>query len=366
MKRLTLVMTHQCNFRCRYCLQKHEDVHMSRETAFHAVDLLAEQIRLEKNLPRPKVQISFYGGEPLIAEELIKEVISYAEEKLLPDLAEEMRFEITTNGLLLKDEFLPYAKKHKIMLALSHDGLGQDFGRIDRGGNPTKERVDEVLKRLLSYFPKTVIMMTLHPEMVSSLTESIKFFRDAGVDCVNLTLAHGEKIQWTKEHQAELISQLETLAEYYVEWNQGDSRFRFAPFDVKIRNYILGKSSDDRMCHFMGDKLMVDVDGRFFPCNHFIGNEEFLIGNVEEGPDMEKIQSLDRQRVEPETCRDCGYKDRCRHLCACANHGHTGSMCQVSRLQCEYEKNVIRLADQAAQKLMKPENTCFLQRMYKD
>ena len=78
------------------------------------------------------------------------------------------------------------------------------------------------------------------------------------------------------------------------------------------------------------------------------------------------FRSLEAQRVEAGICRDCELRSRCRHTCACANHGHTGCMSEVSALQCEYEKLVIRLADEAASALISEENPRFVERMYKE
>lgn len=364
MRKMTLVMTHQCNFRCSYCPQNHEDVVMSRETALHAVDLLASSLESEQK-EIPSVQISFYGGEPLLAEPLIREVVVYAEEKLTSIGVKKVLFEITTNGLLLKEDFIAFAKQHHIYLALSHDGVGQDMSRRDRGGHATKERVDAILKTMLRHNSGTFIMMTLHPDCVETLCDSMRFFHDSGVKNMNLTLANGPRVNWTEEKKEILLNQLEELETLYEQWNQGENEFHFTPFDNKIRNYILERSSDDRMCHFTSDKIMIDCDGRFFPCNHFIGMNDFCIGNLEDGADEPLIHSLDAQRVESDTCKACGYAERCRHNCACANHGHTGNMCAVSRLQCEYEQATIRLADQAAMKLISEENPKFVKRMYK-
>ena len=109
-RNLTLVVTHQCNFDCRYCLQKHEDVYMPRETAVKAIDMLVDG--LSKIKENPRAQISFYGGEPLLARNEIEYLVTYAVEKLskIPDL--KYAFEITTNGTLLDQEFIDFAKKN--------------------------------------------------------------------------------------------------------------------------------------------------------------------------------------------------------------------------------------------------------------
>ena len=190
-KRLTLVMTHQCNFDCRYCPQKHEERYMPRETAVKAIDLLMGTA--------DRMQISFYGGEPLLARSEIEYLVSYAREKAkkIPDFP--LSFEITTNGLLLDEEFIRFAKANRILLALSHDGLGQDEGRIDRGGRSTREIVDQKLEMLLSAFPETIIMMTVHPDYADRVSDSIRFFREKGVRSVSLVPAHGERVEWDDE-----------------------------------------------------------------------------------------------------------------------------------------------------------------------
>ncbi|MBO4688569.1 MAG: radical SAM protein [Clostridiales bacterium] len=360
-RRLTLVMTHQCNFDCRYCLQKHEDVYMPRETAVKAIDLLVDALRRKPG----RAQISFYGGEPLLARKEIEYLVTYARSKVSEIQDASIVFEITTNGTLLDEDFIAFARKNKILLALSHDGVAQDKVRVDRGGHPTKAVVDSKLEMLLKTFPETIIMMTVHPEQVESIAESLKFFRDKGVHSVSLVPAHGERVSWTEEKFALLSQELIKVKELYVKWNQGQDSFRFIPFDNKIRNYILGKDSDSRMCHFGPHKLMVDLDGKYYPCSHFIGRDGFCIGSIEEKVDEEKVAALESQRVEVEVCRDCELRSRCRHTCACANHGHTGSMSAVSALQCEYEKLVIRLADEAAGELISEENPKFIERMYR-
>ncbi|MBO4495693.1 MAG: radical SAM protein [Clostridiales bacterium] len=357
-KRLTLVMTHQCNFDCRYCPQKHEERYMPRETAVKAIDLLMGTA--------DRMQISFYGGEPLLARSEIEYLVSYAREKAKKITDFPLSFEITTNGLLLDEEFIRFAKANRILLALSHDGLGQEEGRIDRGGRSTREIVDQKLEMLLSAFPETIIMMTVHPDYADRVSDSIRFFREKGVRSVSLVPAHGERVEWDDEHFELLRRELEKVERLYEEWNQGEDIFRFIPFENKIRNYIRGRDADSALCHFGGHKVMVDVDGNFYPCSHFIGRDGFCVGDLEAGPSIEKMADLEKKRVEAETCAECALRSRCKHTCACANHGHTGNMSSVSALQCEYEKLIIRLADKAAAELIRPENTSFVERMYKE
>ena len=371
--KMTLVMTHQCNFDCKYCLQKHEDVVMPEETALKAIDIFVNGVRADieaqkkasEEDPKASAQISFYGGEPLLQREKIEQLVEYASAKMKAIPGVKYAYEITTNGTLLDEEFIAFAKKNRIILALSHDGLAQDPVRVDRGGHPTKETVDKKLQMLLKATPGTIIMMTVHPDYADRVSGSLKFFHDAGVREVSMVLAHGERVLWNEEKFSALEKELEKVEEYYEEWNRGDESFRFIPFDNKIRNYILNRDQDRKSCHFGCHKTMVDTDGRYYPCSHFIGRDGFSYGSVEEGTDEEKLESLEKKRVEPSDCKECALRFRCRHTCACANHGHTGNMSEVSALQCEYEQLLIRLSDKAAASLISDANPKFIDRMYK-
>lgn len=370
MLRLTLVMTHQCNLDCKYCLQKHEDVYMPAGVAERSIDNFRRAVLLELEKQGAdstlKTQISFYGGEPLLARERIEQLVHYANVKIGGIPRVSVSYEITTNGLLMDDAFLQFAKENQILLALSHDGLQQSSVRIDRGGNDTRARVDETLKKMLRVFPETIVMMTIHPEYAHLVSDSITFFHDMGVHTISLVLAHGERVTWTDEAFEAFSQQMEKVEVLYEQWNQENGYFRVIPFENKIRNFIRQRDADTPTCHFGCHKLMVDTDGKYYPCTHFIGREGFDIGSQETDVDEEKIASLERQRVEPETCRTCALRPRCHHTCACANHGHTGNVAEVSALQCEYEQLIIRLADQAAAALIKEENKRFVERMYRE
>ncbi|MCR5275299.1 MAG: radical SAM protein [Clostridiales bacterium] len=372
--KMTLVMTHQCNFDCKYCLQKHEDVAMPEETALKAIDIFVNGVRADieaqkkasEENPSVTAQISFYGGEPLLQREKIEKLVGYSSAALQAIPGVNFAYEITTNGTLLDEEFIAFAKKNRIILALSHDGLSQDPVRRDRGGHPTKDTVDGKLQMLLKATPGTIIMMTVHPDYADRVSGSLKFFYDSGVRAVSMVLAHGERVLWDEEKFSVLEKELEKVEEFYEQWNSGDNVFRFIPFDNKIRNYILNKDQDSKSCHFGCHKTMVDTDGRYYPCSHFIGRDGFNYGSVDEGVDEKKLDSLEKKRVEASECAECALRSRCKHTCACANHGHTGNMSEVSALQCEYEQLTIRLADKAAAALLGGENRKFIERMYKE
>jgi len=105
---LKLHLTEDCNIRCKYCYIDHKPKTMSKETAFAAIDLA-----LQSDQKYPGV--AFFGGEPLLCKELIKEMVGYAKEK---EPNRKLMFKLATNGLLLDEQFLSFAKENGIFIAL--------------------------------------------------------------------------------------------------------------------------------------------------------------------------------------------------------------------------------------------------------
>ena len=356
----TLVVTHNCNFNCSYCLQTHENKAMSLDTAKKAIDMLAK-IKHTKAL-----QISFYGGEPLIEKDLIKEIVLYSEEQIMKPQNIKVIYEITTNGRLLDEDFIEFASKHRLLLALSHDGLAQDLTRRDVAGNLTREDADSKLSMLLSHNPRTPVMMTLHsdPESIATLSDSVRFFKESGLRILNVTPAVGNRVNWTDESFDLLQDQLTKVRDLYVDYNRGNSEFVFIPFENKIKDYVRQRPDESDMCRICSDKLMIDIDGRFYPCTHFVGNPDFEIGSLAQGPDESRIQALEQTRLTQPDCASCALASRCKHRCACNNHGRTGNISDPGAFQCNLEQLIIALADSAAEQLLNDENPKFVKRIY--
>ncbi|HPE38020.1 MAG TPA: radical SAM protein [Bacillota bacterium] len=356
---MTLNVTRACNLACRYCTQSHEDIVMKEETAKQAIDFFCSI----QNPSEGQVQISFYGGEPLLSTDLIYTIVPYARQKL-QEIGKKVVFEITTNGVLIEDVFVRYARRNRILIAVSHDGVLHDYTRKNTSADGTKAVVDEKLKLLLKYMPATPVMMTLHPDSVSAAVDSIKLFYNMGVRHVNMTPAHGSKVHWTDESLASLKEQYEKIALLYEEWNQGENSFVFGPFDNKIRDYIEKRNGCLKRCRIGMDKMVVDTDGQIYPCIQMTGDAEFCIGDIRSGRDEHAITQLEERREAPADCRICALKTRCTYKCACANKLETGNIDKPSAFQCEYERMLIPIADGAASKLINKDNRAFVKRMF--
>lgn len=347
----TLHLTADCNLACRYCYETHAKRRMTEQTALKAVDLVFS-FGHEKN------GFSLFGGEPMLERATVEAVCRHACEKARAT-GTEIRFKMTTNGTLLDEPFLRFANAHNIEIALSHDGLLQDAQRVTRDGNPTMARLEPIVDLLLKYQPNAVAMQTVMPSTVGRMAESVEWLYARGFSRINTAIDYRPDAGWDDDSMAELKRQYARIAEI-METHFDDARpLRYLNFLSKISAYL-----NDRPC--LECKLgmrqpSIAPDGRIYPCNQFLDDPDYRMGDVETGIDREKQRAIYRMSLDPEPdCEGCAIADRCRHHCACLNHSLTGKMHEVAPVQCEHERILIPIADGLAARLYARKSARFL------
>lgn len=155
---MTLQLTQQCNFRCAYCPytigtsdRKHSNKKMTIETAKRGVDFLLQH---SGNVETPV--IGFYGGEPFLEYDMMKEIIEYATEKAG---GKHIGFTVTTNGSMLTEDKVPFLEDHSVIVMISLDGPQEvhDKNRIlASSGNGSFEKVINNVEYLYNKYPDFV------------------------------------------------------------------------------------------------------------------------------------------------------------------------------------------------------------------
>ena len=347
----TLHLTADCNLSCRYCYETHTRAHMSEETAKKAVDLAF-------SFGHAKNGFSLFGGEPMLERRVIESLCRYAAQKA-EETGTKVRYKMTTNGTLLDEAFLEFAKKHRIDIALSHDGLLQDVQRVTRDGSPTMKRLEPIIDLLLRYQPNAVAMQTVMPSTVDNMAESVEWLYERGFSRINTAIDYRVNAGWDDDSMAVLKTQYERIADLCDAHFDDDRPLLYLNFLSKIAAYL-----NDRPC--MECKLgmrqpSVAPDGSIYPCNQFLDVAEYRMGDVFSGIDREKQRAIYRASLEPEPdCEGCAIADRCRHHCACLNFSLTGKMHEVAPVQCEHERILIPIADDLAGRLYERKSARFL------
>lgn len=351
--KISLVLTKQCNLRCKYCFESHESCAMSEETALQAVDFVAEN-------SLQSCGISFFGGEPLLQKNLIFKCVEHA--KNIAD--KQFHYNMTTNGLLLDEKFLEFAAENSIRIAMSHDGLMSHDNRIYADGRDCLAAMDEKLALLLKYQPKAFIMATVAANTVNSAAESVIYLYESGVRTLNLAVDMRPDAGWSEESLDVLAGEFDKISEYLLgRFTEGEN-ICFNSFDEKI--FHITKNKPKHLCQLGKRALIIDTDGGIYPCIQFNGRSEYLMGNVFDGIDTAAQNKIYHQSLnKPECCNGCALELRCINDCFCANFQQCGDMNTVSPVQCAYQRILIDKADGLARKMLEADEERFIKRYIK-
>jgi uncharacterized protein len=311
--------------------------------------------------------IVFFGGEPLLHKELICDLVAEARrmEQLGPA---RFHFKVTTNGLLLDDDFLQFAVDEDLLIAMSLDGTREAHDRHRRlpDGSPSFERVMPTLRKLLAARPYASVLMVVNPDTAANLVDSVSFLLDEG--CRYLIVSLNYAGNWTETDLELLRQQYERLGDLYIEWTRQGRKFYLSPFEVKLSSHIQGEEVCKEHCELGNRQLSVDPQGFLFPCVQFTAagpDSRWCIGDVSSGIDETKRTLLhDESQAEKGSCGQCAIRRRCHNTCGCLNWQTTGSVARVSPVLCRYEQILIPIADRVGDTLYGERNPMFLNKHY--
>jgi uncharacterized protein len=345
---------------CNYCYVDHNNIkNMNMETARKAVDLAAKG-------SKSSIGIVFFGGEPLLHKDLIKETIEYCRWK---EREEDCMFyfKITTNGLLLDNEFMELSLKEDIFIALSHDGIREahDKNRLDTEMKGTFNRLSGKIDMLLSQRPYAPVLMVVNPDTVEYFADSVRYLYGKGFRYIICSLNYAA--QWTEKELQVMKKQYQRLSDFYVERTLAEDKFYLSPFEVKISSHINKATYCQERCELGKKQISVAPDGHLFPCVQFVGDTSYSIGHVDTGIDAIRQNTMyNLNEEEKESCKECAIRKRCNHYCGCMNKQTTGSIEKVSPIQCYHERLLLPIADKLAEKLFKKKRPMFIQKHYNE
>ena len=331
---------------------------MTPETARAVVDLAGKGAK--------KAGLIFFGGEPLLFRDLITDTIAYARSR---EQKGDCRyfFKITTNGLLLDDDFLNFALRENMFIALSLDGVKEahDLHRRDIDGKGSYDRVVNTARRLLAVKPYSPALMTISPDTLDYYAAGVESLFNLGFSYVIASLDYSA--DWQDEHLPGLERQYMLLSKLYERKTLAEDKFYFSPFEVKISSHVNSKTYCHERCELGLRQLSVGPDGTLYPCVQFVGDSAFRLGDVRAGVDESARQALySRNETEKPGCDQCLIRARCNHYCACLNRQATGSIDEVSPMICAHERIVLPIADELAERLYNRGSAIFIQKQYNE
>lgn len=349
-KALCLHVAHDCNLRCKYCFADTGEFHggrclMSAETGKKAIDFVIKSSGARKN-----IEIDYFGGEPLMNFGVVKEITEYAKAEGEKH-GKNFRFTVTTNGILLNEDIKKYINENMSNVVLSIDGTKETNDRmryrVDGSGSydsivPKFQDLAESRNQDRYYVRGT--FTAYNKDFAKDVIHLADLgFKQTSVEPV--VAPETEDYALTKEDIPVIFREYEKLTEEYVKRYKEGKGFNFFHFMIDLDQ---GPCVVKRLsgCGAGHEYLAVAPNGDIYPCHQFVGNNDFLMGNVDSGTIDEKIKSyFEKSNIyTKEKCKNCFAKFYCSGGCCANAWNFNGDINKPYELACEFEKKRVECA----------------------
>ncbi|NPV00824.1 MAG: radical SAM protein [Brevinematales bacterium] len=348
---IVLLLTDNCNLRCTYCYYQNTKNRKNGDpgTITGAIDYF---YGYAKKMKHDFLNITFFGGEPLLSWDLLKTGVAHAEN--IPDPGFRFHFAVNTNGTLLSDEKIDYMEEHKFLIYLSLDGVKktQDSQRPLHNGGGSYDMISPWIPRLTK--SNTMVEKVITPENVASFTTDIEFIINRGFRSIITTPDFSGN--WTRESFETLEREYKKMYQLYLKKQKRGKALYINLIEDKIKAFLAKKSFKETCCNMGLSIFSVSPEGNIYPCTRFVTSDPgspFLVGNIKDGIDPKKLISINsfHSKDKPE-CVDCTIKDRCLgNSCGCVSYSTTGDIFGLNPFVCEHERMITRMADELATEL---------------
>ena len=349
-KALCLHIAHDCNLACKYCFAEEGEYHGRRALMSFEVGKKALDFLVANSGNRVNLEVDFFGGEPLMNWQVVKDLVNYGRSLEEPH-HKKFRFTLTTNGVLLNEEVLEFVNREMANVVLSIDGRKEvhDRMRPHRGGQgsydevvPKYQHVAESRNQMNYYVRGTFTHHNL------DFAEDVRHLADLGFEQISVepvVAADTEDYALREEDVPQILEEYDKLALEYIRRKKEGKGFNFFHYMIDLEG---GPCVAKRLsgCGSGTEYLAVTPWGDFYPCHQFVGQEEFLMGNVDEG--IVRTDIRDRFKccnvyAKPK-CKDCFAKFYCSGGCAANAYNFTGEINGAYDLGCELQRKRIECA----------------------
>ena len=339
-KALCLHVAHTCNLNCSYCFASQGKYHgdravMSFEVGKQALDFLIENSGTRRNL-----EVDFFGGEPLMNFQVVKDLVAYAR-SIEKEKGKNFRFTLTTNGVLVDEDVIEWANRECNNVVLSLDGRKEvhDRFRVDYAGKGSWENIVPKFQRFVeARGDKEYYMRGTFTHANPDFLKDIQQMLDLGFDKLSMepvVCAEDDPSALTPEDMTVVMEQYEKLAELMLEREEAGKPFTFYHYMIDLTG---GPCIYKRIsgCGSGTEYMAVTPWGDLYPCHQFVGEERFKLGDVWTGVTNIGVQdefASCNVYAHPE-CRDCWARLYCSGGCAANAYHATGSVTGVYEPGC--------------------------------
>lgn len=349
-KALCLHIAHDCNLACKYCFAEEGEYHgdrsmMSFEVGKQALDFLVENSGNRRNL-----EVDFFGGEPLMNFEVVKQLVAYGR-SLEEEHNKKFRFTLTTNGVLLDDEVMEFANREMANVVLSIDGRKEvhDTMRPTRNGKGSYDLIIDKFKKFAklragkSYYVRGTFT---HDNL--DFSKDVLHLADEGFDQISVEPVVGPEEERYTIKEADLpkiMEEYDLLAKEIIKREKEGKGFTFFHFMIDLTG---GPCVAKRLsgCGSGTEYLAVTPWGDLYPCHQFVGEDDFAVGTVFDGVTRQDIVSEFKKTsvYSKEDCRDCFARFYCSGGCSANSYKLNGTINGTYEVGCKLERKRVECA----------------------
>ena len=349
-KALCLHVAHTCNLNCSYCFASQGKYHgeramMSFEVGKRAIDFLIENSGGRRNL-----EVDFFGGEPLMNWDVVKQIVGYAR-SVEKQYGKNFRFTLTTNGVLIDDDVIDFSNREMSNVVLSLDGRKEihDATRVDYAGNGSYDRIVPKFQKLVAARGgKNYYMRGTFTQRNPDFTNDVFHMADLGFTELSMepvVCAPDDPMALTTEDIETVKEQYEILAKEMLKREKEGRGFTFYHYmiDLTAGPCIYKRISG---CGSGTEYMAVTPWGDLYPCHQFVGEEAYKLGDIWSGVTNDDLRDDFRAcnaYARPE-CNDCWAKLYCSGGCAANAYHASGSIRGIYKPGCELFKKRIECA----------------------
>ncbi|MGN0289221.1 MAG: thioether cross-link-forming SCIFF peptide maturase [Lachnospiraceae bacterium] len=349
-KALCLHIAHDCNLACKYCFAEEGEYHGRRAMMSYEVGKKALDFLVANSGNRVNLEVDFFGGEPLMNWQVVKDLVAYGRSLEKPH-NKKFRFTLTTNGVLLNEEVQEFLNKEMSNVVLSIDGREEvhDHMRPFRGGQGSYAEIVPKFQRLaesrnqMNYYVRGTFT---HDNL--DFASDVLHLADLGFKQISVEPVVGDENEpyaLKEEDIPGLLEEYDRLAAQLVERTKEGRGVNFFHFMVDLEG---GPCVAKRLtgCGSGTEYLAVTPWGDLYPCHQFVGKDEFLLGNVEEGVlRKDLVQEFKSCNVyAKENCKKCFAKFYCSGGCAANSYNFHSHINDTYDLGCVLQKKRIECA----------------------
>lgn len=350
-KALCLHIAHDCNLACKYCFADEGEYHgqvrelMSLEVGKKAIDFL-----IENSGNRVNLEVDFFGGEPLMNFDVVKEIVAYGRSKE-KEYNKNFRFTLTTNGLLINDDVIDFCNKEISNVVLSLDGRKciHDEMRPTRNG---KGSYDVIIPKFKEFVEKrgdkSYYVRGTFTRNNLDFVEDFKHMADLGFKEISIEpVVSPDDCDYSirEEDLDKIYAEYDKLAKDIIERHKQGKPITFFHYMLDLNG---GPCVYKRLsgCGSGTEYLAVTPQGKLYPCHQFVGTEEFELGSVFEG--VKKTEIVEDFKLcnvyAKDKCKECFARFYCSGGCAANSYQFHGSILDAYDIGCELQRKRVECA----------------------